>query len=134
LRQVWLPRSRDGGVLCRNRSADRSHSRFACSGGGRPDMKHGDLTPSCLGYNLPVSSFGTKRSRPERAMTCVLTFDRPRIAACILVASLAAAAHVGAQEALPRTVPDPGVITTGQRIAPAGMQTVFATRVPGVAF
>src|ERR1041384_1237558 len=33
-----------------------------------------------------------------------------------------------------RTVPDPGVIATDQRITPAGMQTVFDDRVSGVRF
>ena len=39
------------------------------------------------------------------------------------------------QEPLPtRTVPDPGVIATGQRITPAGVQTVFTGKVAGVRF
>jgi hypothetical protein len=33
-----------------------------------------------------------------------------------------------------RSVPDPGVIATGQRISPAGVQTVFTGRVGGVRF
>ena len=40
-----------------------------------------------------------------------------------------------AQQALPvRNVPDPGVIATGQRISPAGVQTVFTGKVAGVRF
>src|ERR1051325_3575279 len=33
-----------------------------------------------------------------------------------------------------RSVPDPGVIATGQRITPAGVQSVFTGRVGGVRF
>jgi len=47
------------------------------------------------------------------------------------------AAKSGAQvviQAPVRTVPDPGVITTGQNIVPAGVQAVFEGRVLGVSF
>src|SRR5690349_13698614 len=33
-----------------------------------------------------------------------------------------------------RAVPDPGVIATGQRITPAGVQSVFSGKVAGVRF
>jgi YVTN family beta-propeller protein len=39
-----------------------------------------------------------------------------------------------AQETLPRSVSNPGVITTQQRVTPAGAQSVFDARVHGVAF
>src|SRR5438105_430688 len=48
-----------------------------------------------------------------------------------------AAARLSAQRppALPQpSVPDPGVIATGQRITPAGVQSVFDGRVYGVTF
>src|SRR5258708_20193155 len=41
------------------------------------------------------------------------------------------------QAALPtprRDIPDPGVIATGQRVSPAGVQSVFEGRVAGVRF
>jgi YVTN family beta-propeller protein len=38
------------------------------------------------------------------------------------------------QQAPAREVPDPGVIATGQRVSPAGVQTVFDGRVGGVRF
>jgi DNA-binding beta-propeller fold protein YncE len=46
---------------------------------------------------------------------------------------LAALQQTGAQQPV-RSVPDPGVIATDQRVTPAGVQTVFTGRVAGVRF
>ncbi len=46
---------------------------------------------------------------------------------------LAGLQQMGAQQPR-RTVPDPGVIATDQRVTPAGVQTVFTGRVAGVRF
>src|SRR5690242_4247716 len=48
--------------------------------------------------------------------------------------SLAMAAVAHAQQPVRRDVPDPGVVATGQRINPAGVQTVFDGKVAGVRF
>jgi len=53
-----------------------------------------------------------------------------------LAAALSITAAVAqAQQASPkRDVPDPGVIATGQRVTPAGVQTIFEGKVAGVRF
>jgi len=47
---------------------------------------------------------------------------------------LAASAAAHAQQPVRREVPDPGVVATGQRINPSGMQTVLEGKVAGVRF
>ena len=51
---------------------------------------------------------------------------------CLLLANVARAQ--GAQAVPRRDVPDPGVVATGMRVTPAGVQTVFDGRVSGVRF
>ena len=51
-----------------------------------------------------------------------------------VVVAIATITDTAAAQTLPRTVPNPGVITTQQRVSPAGAQTVFDGRVYGVAF
>src|SRR5438874_2688833 len=55
-------------------------------------------------------------------------------ALAFIVLAIPAAAQDSIAARLPRSVKDPGVITTEQRITPAGSQTVFDGRVYGVAF
>jgi YVTN family beta-propeller protein len=43
-------------------------------------------------------------------------------------------AHGNAQSILSREARDPGVITTGQRVTPAGIQSIFPERVLGISF
>ena len=53
----------------------------------------------------------------------------------MLISAFVFSAAVQAQQPTPtRNVPDPGVIATGQRVTPAGVQTVFAGKVGGVRF
>ncbi len=53
----------------------------------------------------------------------------------ILIPTLLLPSLLVAQVSTPqRTVPDPGVIATGQRITPAGVQTVLAGKIGGVRF
>ena len=52
----------------------------------------------------------------------------------LILAFVFSAAAQAQQPAPTRKVPDPGVIATGQRITPAGVQTVFAGKVGGVRF
>lgn len=55
----------------------------------------------------------------------------------LLVASLAAFAPQQRGQAIPvpqRNVTDPGVVATGQRVTPVGVQTVFTGKVGGVRF
>src|SRR5690348_12288348 len=54
----------------------------------------------------------------------------------LLSAAVAGCLVCGGQEPVPpvRTVPDPGVITTEQKLTPAGLQSVFESRVYGVTF
>src|SRR3954468_12051831 len=52
------------------------------------------------------------------------------LALSILTISMVA----GAQAPVRRNVPDPGVIATGQRVNPAGVQSVFDGKVAGVRF
>ncbi|MBV9880339.1 MAG: bifunctional YncE family protein/alkaline phosphatase family protein, partial [Gemmatirosa sp.] len=57
--------------------------------------------------------------------------------ASLIVAAPLIASPLAAQQAPPaprRDVPDPGVIATGQRVTPAGVQSAFAGRVGGVRF
>jgi YVTN family beta-propeller protein len=64
----------------------------------------------------------------------VLTVDL-RLAFPIALASVSAAAQTGGVKPPPitRSVPDPGVITTGQTITPAGVQTIVQGTVWGIA-
>ena len=52
----------------------------------------------------------------------------------IISALLLAALQQGGAQQPARSVPDPGVIATDQRVTPAGVQTVFTGRVAGVRF
>ena len=53
----------------------------------------------------------------------------------MLILAFVFSAAAQAQQPTPtRNVPDPGVIATGQRITPAGVQTVFSGKVGGVRF
>ncbi len=52
----------------------------------------------------------------------------------MLHVAVAALLQVQASQLPKRDIPDPGVIATGQRISPAGMQSVFTGRVAGVRF
>jgi YVTN family beta-propeller protein len=53
----------------------------------------------------------------------------------VLILAFVFSAAAQAQQPTPtRNVPDPGVIATGQRVTPAGVQTVFSGKVGGVRF
>src|SRR5262249_51863039 len=58
----------------------------------------------------------------------------PRTRMKSTLAALVLPATALAQQTLPRSVSNPGVITTQQRVTPAGAQSVFDARVHDVAF
>lgn len=76
------------------------------------------------------------RDRDQHAVTAVacrsIFCSMKPLVFSLLVVAVAVAAH--AQQPVRRTVDDPGVIATGQRVNPAGVQSVFDGKVAGVRF
>src|SRR5262245_28036665 len=76
---------------------------------------------------------GTRYSSDQTAEDSVRVIPLKRSArgaAAVLILATAARA----QQTQPRAVRDPGVVTTGQQITPAGVQSIYDGRVFGVAF